>query len=127
MYVFVCQSPISKDGDNAPTVSVTPPSPRAASGADHENDPLSLLGDENAVDDVAKKEKRSSSRPSSPHLQLKSLLQSPGAKKKKLALLQATAAKEKKESSELEEEGTESEYHDDEITDGTCYWFANHY
>ena len=109
-------------------MSVTPPSPRVAPGADHENDPSSLLGDQNSVDGVTKKEKRPSSRPSSPHLQLKSLLQSPGAKKKKLALLEATAAKEKKESSELEEEGTVSEYHDDdEITEGTCYWFANHY
>ena len=126
--MFRQSPPLNKDGDGAPTVSVTPPSPSTTPRADHENDPLSLLADENAVDGATKKEKRSNSRPSSHHLQLKSLLQSSGAKKKKLALLQAaTAAEEKKESSEFEEEGTASEYNDDELTDGMCYLFAYHH
>ena len=103
--------PQSKDGDAAPKVSVTPPSPRTG----HQKpDQLSQAGGEKATDGV----KQARSRPSSPHLQLKNLLRSPGAKKRKVAAELAAAPKEKKDSSDLEEEGSASECHDDELADG---------
>ena len=54
-------------------------------------------------------------RSASPHLQLKSLVKS----KSKTAAKESPAPKEKKDlSSDLEEEGTASEFHEDEHADG---------
>jgi len=92
-------------------VSVTPPSP-GSPRTDHQSQQLSQPGGQNTT------ESRPRSRPSSPHLQLKSLLRSPGKKRKAAVQPTPDTAKEKKESSDMDEEGTASEYHDDEITDG---------
>ena len=97
-------------------MSITPPSPSAAPCTEHQNtEQSSQPGSGKAEDGV----KQPRSRPSSPHLQLKSLLQSPGAKKRKVATLKhPSAPKEKKDSSDSdEEEGTTSEYQDKEATD----------
>lgn len=98
-------------------MSVTPPSPGVVPLAGLENGQLLHPEAEKTVDS-ATTERQPRSRPTSPHLQLKSLLRSPGAKRRKAAK-DSSAAKEKKDlSSDLEEEGTASEFHDDENTEG---------
>ena len=100
-------------------MSVTPPSPGVLPPPGLENGQLQHPEDESTVDG-ATTETRPRSRPSTPHLQLKSLLRSPGAKKRKIAAAanESPALKEKKESSDLEEEGTASECHEDDLTEG---------
>ncbi|KAL9964996.1 hypothetical protein ACROYT_G028719 [Oculina patagonica] len=105
-----------KDSETSPVVSVTPPSPGVVPPAGLENG-QSLHPEAESTVDGGTTERQPRSRPSSPHLQLKSLLRSPGAKRRKAAK-DSSAAKEKKDlSSDLEEEGTASEFHDDEITE----------
>lgn len=107
-----------KESDTAPAVSVTPPSPGVLPPAGLENGQLLHPEGESTVDGAAT-ERRPHSRPTSPHLQLKSLLRSPGAKRRKTAAKDSSASKEKKElSSDLEEEGTASEFHEDEQAEG---------
>lgn len=110
------QSVVRKDSETTPKVSITPPSPSAAPCTEQQNtEQSSQPGSGKAEDGV----KQPRPRPSSPHLQLKSLLRSPGAKKRKVATLKhPSAPKEKKDSSDSdEEEGTTSEYQDKETTD----------
>ena len=107
-----------KDSENAPVVSVTPPSPGVQSSAGLENGQLLRPEGENTVDSGAT-DAQPRTRSTSPHLQLKSLLKSPGVIRRKMAGKEPSAPKEKKDlSSDLEEEGTASEFHDDEHADG---------
>lgn len=89
--------------------------------------PLQSEGDVNTTQNG---EKRPHSRPTSPHLHLKSLLRSPVAKKRMVTAAaaatkqqqqQSTADPDKKKaarvSSDLEEEGTASDDHDAENND----------
>ena len=97
-------------------MSVTPPSPGVQSGL--ENGQLLRPEGENTVNSGAT-DVQPRPRSTSPHLQLKSLLMSPGAIRRKMAAKESAAPKEKKDlSSDLEEEGTASEFHDDEHADG---------
>ena len=96
-------------------MSVTPPSPGVLSPAGLENGQFPRPVGENTVDSGAT-ETQLRSRSTSPHLQLKSLLKSP---RRKMAAKESPAPKEKKDlSSDLEEEGTASEFQEDEHTDG---------
>lgn len=106
-----------KDSENAPVVSITPPSPGVLSPAGLENGQSLRPEGENTVESGATD---TQPRPKSipPHLQLKSLLKSPGALRRKMAAKESPAPKEKKDlSSDLEEEGTASEFHEDEHAD----------
>lgn len=98
-------------------MSITPPSPGVLPPAGPENGQLLRPEGDNTVDSGTT-ERQPRSRPTSP-LQLKSLLKSPGAIRRKMAAKDSAAPKEKKDlSSDLEEEGTASEFHEDEHTDG---------
>ena len=106
-----------KDNENAPVVSVTPPSPGVQSPTGLENGHL-CPESENTVDSGAT-DTQPRPRSTSPHLQLKSFLKSPGVIRRKMSGKESPAPKEKKDlSSDLEEEGTASEFHDDEHADG---------
>lgn len=107
-----------KDSENAPEVSITPPSPEVLSSAGLES---GQLEGENTVESGATEaQPRPKSTP--PHLQLKSLLKSPGALRRKMAAKESPAPKEKKDlSSDLEEEGTASEFQEDEHADGKMH------
>ena len=99
-------------------MSVTPPSPGALSPTGLENGQLLHPEGENTVVSAAT-DTQPRPRSTSPHLQLKSLLKSPGAIRRKMAAQEPPSPKEKKDlSSDLEEEGTASEFHEDEHTDG---------
>ena len=99
-------------------MSVTPPSPGVLSPVGFENGQVLRPDAENKVDGGAT-EVQHRSRSTSPHLQLKSLLKSPGAVRRKMAAKDSPVPKEKKDlSSDLEEEGTASEFHEDDHTDG---------
>lgn len=99
-------------------MSVTPPSPGVLSPVGLENGQVLRPDSENKVDGGAT-EVQHRSRSTSPHLQLKSLLKSPGAIRRKMAAKDSPIPKEKKDlSSDLEEEGTASEFHEDDQTDG---------
>ena len=108
----------SKDTETAPVVSVTPPSPGVHPPANLENGQLRPPDGESVVDSGTT-ETQPRSRSTSPHLQIKSLLRSPGAKRRKVAAKDSSVPKEKKDlSSDLEEEGTASEFHDEENAEG---------
>ena len=110
-----------KDSENAPVVSITPPSPGVLTPAGHENGQLLCPEGENTAESGAT-DTQPRPKTTSPHLQLKSLLKSPGALRRKMAANESTAPKEKKDlSSDLEEEGTASEFHDDEHADGKMH------
>lgn len=114
-----------KDSENAPVVSVTPPSPGVLSPTGLENGQLLRPGGENTVDSgVTDTQPRP--RSTSPHLQLKSLLKSPGTIRRKMTAKESPVPKEKKDlSSDLEEEGTASEFHEDEHADGKIDLFKS--
>ena len=116
-------------------MSITPPSSGAITSkptdtldrnAADQQLPLQSEGDVNTTQNG---EKRPHSRPTSPHLHLKSLLRSPVAKKRMVTAAaaskqqqqQSTADPDKKKaarvSSDLEEEGTASDDHDAENND----------
>ena len=62
------------------------------------------------------------SRILSPHLQLKNWMRSPGVKKRKVDVEDSAETKEKKDlSSDLEEEGTASDNHEDELEERRKY------
>ena len=110
-----------KDSENAPAVSITPPSPGVLTPAGLENGQLLCAEGENTVESGAT-DTQPRPKSTSPHLQLKSLLKSPGALRRKMAAKESPAPKEKKDlSSDLEEEGTASEFHDDEQADGKMH------
>lgn len=99
-------------------MSVTPPSPGVHPPARLENGQLHPPEGKSVVDSGTT-ETQPRSRSTSPHLQIKSLLRSPGAKKRKVAAKDSSIPKGKKDlSSDLEEEGTASEVNDDENTEG---------
>ena len=106
-------------------MSVTPPSPGVSPPVGLEQGQLPPPEDGKTTNEAATGS-RPHSRILSPHLQLKSLLRSPGAKKSKVDLEDSAVPKEKKElSSDLEEEGTASEYHEDELEAGREYILRN--
>lgn len=110
------QSRLNRNGDLGPKVSVTPPSPGVTASTDHPNHTLSPPEGEHVADGVNAADAQSHSRSTSPNLQLKNLLKSP-MNKRNAALLDASAAQGRKESSDLEEEGTASEHEGEGLTD----------
>ncbi|XP_068685405.1 protein Aster-B-like [Montipora foliosa] len=110
------QSRLNRNGDLGPKVSVTPPSPGVTASTDHPNHALSPPEGEHVANGVNAADAQSHSRSTSPNLQLKNLLKSP-MNKRNAALLDASVAQDRKESSDLEEEGTASEHEGEGLTD----------
>lgn len=104
-----------KVGENAPKVAISPPSPEVSSSPGQDSGQFPACEDSKSSNEAT-----TGSRPQStilsPHLQLKNWMRSAGVKKRKVDVEDCAETKEKKDlSSDLEEEGTASDNHEDEL------------
>nr|XP_058941916.1 protein Aster-B-like isoform X2 [Pocillopora verrucosa] len=94
----------SKEGERAPKVAITPPSPGASLSPGQDSGQFPASEDRKSSNEAITGS-HPQSRILSPHLQLKNWMRSPGVKKRKVDVEDSAETKEKKDlSSDLEEE-----------------------
>lgn len=102
-------------------MAITPPSPGASSSPGQDSGQFPASEDRKSSNEAITGS-HPQSRILSPHLHLKNWMRSPGVKKRKVDVEDSAETKEKKDlSSDLEEEGTASDNHEDELEERRKY------